>query len=849
VTWFVAFLTLRLGVAAVCLLTVAYATAVASPFAFDMFIRPQLFPWLTTFVAWHHCWFAAAYIAGVLSIAPELRRWRAAQHAGYAEWAALGYVIAVGLVAAYLMIWPYLPTLWSQSRLLTTTLISLLPLMWLSAVDHAATWRVTTGGDGHRQLIGQRRLLFSCIGAATYIWMAHFVSALGEKGELIGALPWIVTGAWALALDVTAAMFVYVCLSLIAGIASSRAGARSCEYGLTVAFLAAGLSALVRLIVLPALSLDSSDATPVAVVAGITLAALWSGLAMRRPQRADERHLAGVELLLTPRRGGPWVCIGALVVLAVVVRSVLSEVERLDWDSIIQSVVIIGEWTLAFGLLLRLSTGLSEAKWSGRLLILPPLLALAWLYAIPHVAVALSSSTGDARLEPHVAQDRYAAVDPSFRLAASLLLEQTDSESDYYQALQRIEAAPRRASVAKQSIDFSDIRESHPGPRPHVFLFVIDSLRRDYLSMYNPQVTFTPSLADFARESFVFTNAFTRYGGTWLAMPSIWAGGPVTREWSAGDFWRLNALEKLVVADGYRLVINDYTVAQHLRASTPLTWLDPQVPSVDTDFCHLVDSLESHLEASRSDPRPVFTFLAPMNVHILNTGAGQQPAASDGGLYAPYATRLQRLDACFGHFIANLKRRGLYDNSIIVVTSDHGDSLGEGGNWGHQFFLFPEDVRLPLIVHLPEAVRRSQTTDLGRIAFTTDITPTLYSLLGHQVRKPTPLFGEPLFVRADDVLSPRRRESFLLMSSYGATYGLLRGNGRLLYVSDRMKGREYHFDLTREPLGERLGVSDSLRRANQLQIQQQLAAVAAFYDRDDAAAGPWVKVRSLTPRP
>ena len=39
---------------------------------------------------------------------------------------------------------------------------------------------------------------------------------------------------------------------------------------------------------------------------------------------------------------------------------------------------------------------------------------------------------------------------------------------------------------------------------------------------------FTPGIEQFAADSFVFRNAFTRYGGTWLAMPSIWVGGQVT---------------------------------------------------------------------------------------------------------------------------------------------------------------------------------------------------------------------------------------------------------------------------------------------------------------------------------
>ena len=71
------------------------------------------------------------------------------------------------------------------------------------------------------------------------------------------------------------------------------------------------------------------------------------------------------------------------------------------------------------------------------------------------------------------------------------------------------------------------------------------------------------------------------------------------------------------------------------------------------------------------------------------------------GFYTPYAARLERVDACFGEFIAYLKDAGLYESSIVVLTSDHGDSLGDEGRWGHAYTVFPEVMRVPLIMHVP----------------------------------------------------------------------------------------------------------------------------------------------------
>jgi arylsulfatase A-like enzyme len=405
-------------------------------------------------------------------------------------------------------------------------------------------------------------------------------------------------------------------------------------------------------------------------------------------------------------------------------------------------------------------------------------------------------------------------------------------DPDYHRFLKE-HAAGDIGRIQVPDVEFSaPVVRAADRRNPDIFIFVIDSLRRDYLSPYNAAVTFTPNIAKFAEENFVFKNAFTRHGGTELAMASIWSGATVVRKVRASHFERMNALEKLVTANGYRIAINDFTVAEHILPTTPKTTIDPDVASVDTDLCQNLRSLEAHLDEPGSGSGPVFGYFAPMNVHILNTQRGGQTSL-DGdypGFYAPYASRLKRIDGCFQQFISYLKDRNRYDESIIVLTSDHGDSLGENGRWGHAMWLFPEDVRLPLIVKVPESVKPELTTDLGRLAFSTDIAPTLYALLGRTVTDFGPLFGAPLFARADGTLTDRRRDSFLLTSSYGATYGLLRRNGRFLYVSDLVEWQESAYDLSKGVLGSSMTIDSALRRVNQRRIREQAAEVAELYE-------------------
>ena len=239
----------------------------------------------------------------------------------------------------------------------------------------------------------------------------------------------------------------------------------------------------------------------------------------------------------------------------------------------------------------------------------------------------------------------------------------------------------------------------------------------------------------FAGDSFVFRRAFSRYAGTGLSVPSIWAGSMLIHKQYVTPFAPMNALEKLVAAKGYRRLITEDHITDELFAPSPdTTGLDHNVPEMLHTFCRTAAEIGRHLEARR-DGQPLFVMTRPLDLHIGNIASAKvPPGESYPGFHGPYAARVRRIDACFGELVDTLKRLHLYDNSIIVLTSDHGDSLGEGQRWGHGFTAFPEVLRIPLIIHLPPPLRARMSADLARVSFSTDITPTLYALLGESIR-------------------------------------------------------------------------------------------------------------------
>jgi hypothetical protein len=434
------------------------------------------------------------------------------------------------------------------------------------------------------------------------------------------------------------------------------------------------------------------------------------------------------------------------------------------------------------------------------------------------------------------ALDAYAAVDPSFRIARDLLGSGSAGDAASFFTYLR-ENAGIAADLPPVDIDLvHGWRKFAKDRPPHLFLFIIDSLRRDYVSPYNGAVAFTPALAAFADDSYVFRRAFSRYAGTGLAVPSIWAGAMLAHKQYVTPFAPMNALDKLITAKGYqRLITEDHITDELFSPSPESVGLDHHVPEMLHTFCRTLGELGAHLEGYRG-PAPIFAMTRPLDLHIGNIASATTPAGEAyPGFYGPYAARVKRIDACFGEFIATLKRNGLYDDSVIVVTSDHGDSLGEGQRWGHGFTAFPEVLRIPLIIHVPPARRAQLSADLALVSFSTDITPTLYAVLGEPPQgRPTReirdrLMGTSLLVDPAADLSWRREESYLIASSYGPVFGLISQNGRRLYVADGVESREYAYELHADGTEVRVGITDSDRETNREAIRRQIAALAAWY--------------------
>ncbi len=195
-------------------------------------------------------------------------------------------------------------------------------------------------------------------------------------------------------------------------------------------------------------------------------------------------------------------------------------------------------------------------------------------------------------------------------------------------------------------------------------------------------------------------------------------------------------------------------------------------------------------------------------------------------------------DAYLGDLFATLRERGLYDDALIVVTSDHGESLGEHGQIGHGG-LYLEQLLVPLIVKFPKAWGIGPRR-VSRPVALIDVMPTVLQACG--VALPAGLDGRSLLplVRGQ----PGGRDVLLAQITYNegreavtnpAKRAALRPGGSLL-IDDARAGVVAFFDLTADPRGLRAappaaGAGDALR-----------AAISAA---DPRAAGPFTPPRRV----
>ena len=294
-----------------------------------------------------------------------------------------------------------------------------------------------------------------------------------------------------------------------------------------------------------------------------------------------------------------------------------------------------------------------------------------------------------------------------------------------------------------------------------VVLVSIDTMRADRLPAYGYTRVRTPNLDRFQRQAWLFENAYTPCPMTQPAHTTMLTGllppehGVRNNAGFVFDAKAHGSLPQLLKQHGYATgaAVSSYV----LRYETGLgqlfdTYEDslgtaPGVESVH--YRRAGDKTEAFAREwiAKHATEPFFYFFHIYEPHLPYDPP--EPFRSEYGV--SYDAEVATADAIVGSFLEDLKRLGVFDRAVIVVTGDHGEGLGDHGEEQHSVLLYREVLHVPLLLRLPGGFGGGRR--IAAPAQLSDIFPTVTAALG--LDTPKEVSGSSLLALADGAARPR----------------------------------------------------------------------------------------------
>jgi Sulfatase len=796
-------------------LTSFYALLAALPYTYYAFIKATPYEWMPRF-ADNHAWlFWIALLCMVLTY----RRFLAGA-------TLLTFFVILGIVGIILAVRPILPSLEDNSTAYWVAVTALWPIVLAAALG---TWKETAAVPDTDKRVnhfsyGIAALLAAGIALVYAIATRLQIYIVTRQEPKFGVKDAYLT-VWSVFSHFVVLVIVFSVLNLVRLLAARTNRPRAWRWGLSSFLLFTFLWILIMRFLESAFSFRGWQVQ----LYGSSLAAAITllGLSLITPfvlYPASESAPKNKTRLVLPG------IVSIFLVLAVLL--IHAFIGGADWNGFLLSTLALIFW-IVFGFCIY-QMNRRHAFYKLSAVLLTVAIALLCYKGLQASEILWAKPLGKTDDDVQRSFDQYAAHDVSFNLAHNLL---GNGRREPCGEACRVMRSYTNVPNVKATFDLKLVDRLVPttAPRPNLFLIVVDSMRPDYLGAYNNKVHFTPNLDAFAKDSVVVHNAYSPYAGTSLSEPAIWTGALLLHSHHIQPFTRLNSLQRLLQTDGYQMILSEDEILAALVLPAPnITRLDQDIHMWgQLEIGSTLQQLETVLEKRTSDSPPVFFYSQPKNVHQYATNHLPNPMQTGWKPIPGFSYRISyevhQVDGFLGQFFSWLKEHGQYDNSIIIITSDHGDATGEFGRTSHSLIIYPEIMRVPLIIHLPESLRKTVVYDDSRGSALIDITPSLYYLLGHRPIIPNPLFGRPMFASTLDELHVYRRDHLFLASDVRAAYGVLSDHGRYLYATYDSPPHSYLFDLASDPNGEHNILTDALKLSYDEQVIQDLHAIGDFY--------------------
>jgi arylsulfatase A-like enzyme/Flp pilus assembly protein TadD len=284
-----------------------------------------------------------------------------------------------------------------------------------------------------------------------------------------------------------------------------------------------------------------------------------------------------------------------------------------------------------------------------------------------------------------------------------------------------------------------DVEQTRVPTSTPIILISIDTLRSDRLPFYGNTEIETPALTRLRRDSILFEHAYSHVPLTLPAHASVFTGLLPPEHGVRGN-------------SGYVLQADDIPYLPHIlkqsgyaTGAAVSSWVLRGAAGLEAGFDFYEDLINDptpgaglggaqrpggHTLARSRDwlrsvaGRPFFFFFHLYEPHTPYDA----PEPFRSRYSSPYDAEVAAADAVVGDLLDELAALDLYDRSLIILISDHGEGLGEHGYREHGPFLYREALQVPLLVKLPRSQKGGTT--VSRAVQLIDVLPTVLDLLG-----------------------------------------------------------------------------------------------------------------------
>ncbi|MEW6381954.1 MAG: sulfatase-like hydrolase/transferase [bacterium] len=275
----------------------------------------------------------------------------------------------------------------------------------------------------------------------------------------------------------------------------------------------------------------------------------------------------------------------------------------------------------------------------------------------------------------------------------------------------------------------------------NIVVITVDTLRADRLGCYGYRRIKTPQIDALAGEGVLFEQAFTPTPTTLPAHASIFTGTyPITHGLRSNGTFSLSesalTLAEILKKQGYETAafVSAYVLDSRFGLDQGFdVYNDDLTTGVQSAMLQKERRAETVTRAavqwlsSRKKGAPFFLW-----VHYYDPHTAYDPPAPFKDVYAhsPYDGEIAYADSWIRVLINKLKEQGIYDQTLIALSGDHGEGLGDHQEDTHGIFLYEATLHVPLIFRYP--ARMPKNTRIRSLVRLIDIAPSLLDVLGQK---------------------------------------------------------------------------------------------------------------------